>query len=220
MNRLYTKENRNATTPSGVVSLAFTPPPPLQIVVNQQVKTHPALHWFPMRVTYHREMKIKALLDDLGIDNFLPMRWEIVETKGGGRKRILLPAIHNLIFVRSTQEYLTNLKTTREEFSPLRYMMRRPLSSGQGNGEIIRVPDRQMENFMRVASVKDDRVMFLENSDYINKVGQHVKVIDGYFAGVEGIIKRINKNKRVVVQLEGLAAVAIAFVPANQLSII
>lgn len=219
MNRLYTKESRNATTPSGVVSLAFTPPP-LQIAVNQQVKTNTALHWFPMRVTYHREMKIKALLDDLGVDNFLPMHWKVVETKRGGKKRILLPAIHNLIFVRSTQEYLTKLKTTREEFSPLRYMMRRPLSPGQGNGEIIRVPDRQMENFMRVASVQDDRVMFLDNSDYINKVGQHVKVIDGYFAGVEGIIKRINKNKRVVVQLEGLAAVAIAFVPANQLSII
>ena len=172
-----------------------------------------------MRVTYHRETRIKFLLDELGIVNFLPMHYELVETKDRGKKRVLKPAIHNLIFVKSTQETLTELKMTREEFAPMRYMIKRPLSSGE-KSEIMLVPDREMENFMRVASVQDDRVMFLENNDFINKVGQRVKVTDGYFAGVEGVIKRINKNKRIVVQLEGVAAVAIAFVPASQLSLI
>ena len=32
--------------------------------------------WFPMRVTYQREMKVKAELDRLGIENFLPMRYK------------------------------------------------------------------------------------------------------------------------------------------------
>ena len=31
--------------------------------------------WFPMRVTYQREMKVKAELDRLGIENFVPMRY-------------------------------------------------------------------------------------------------------------------------------------------------
>jgi transcription antitermination factor NusG len=172
-----------------------------------------------MRVTYHREMKIKGLLDGLGVENFLPMHYEIVETKTGGKKRVLVPAIHNLIFVRSTQEFLTSLKMSHEGFAPMRYIMKRPVSKDD-KSEIITVPDWQMNNFMRVASVQDDRVMFLDNNAYINKIGQRVKVIDGYFSGVEGVVKRINKNKRVVVQLEGLAAVAIAFVPARQLSII
>jgi len=187
--------------------------------VSQSVKNESLLHWFPMRITYHREMRIKALLDEMGVESFLPMHWEVVETKNGGKKRMLLPAIHNLVFVRSTQEFLTELKMTREEFAPMRYMMRRPLSNGEKN-EIMFVPDQQMENFMRVASVQDDRVMFLKNNDFINRIGQHVKVIDGYFSGVEGVVKRINKNKRIVVQLNGIAAVAIAFVPANQLSLI
>ncbi len=172
-----------------------------------------------MRVTYHREMKIKALLDELGVENFLPMHYELVETKKGGKKRVLSPAIHNLIFVKSTQEYLTHLKMCREEFAPMRYMMKKSVL-GDSKSEILQVPDKQMENFMRVASVQDDCVMFLDNNAFINKVGHRVKVNDGYFAGVEGVIKRINKNKRVVVQLEGVAAVAIAFVPASQLSII
>ena len=35
--------------------------------------------WFPMRVTYQREMKVKAELDRLGIENFVPMRYKVME---------------------------------------------------------------------------------------------------------------------------------------------
>lgn len=175
--------------------------------------------WFPMRVTYHREMKIKNLLDKSNIENFVPMRFELVETKNEGKKRMLLPAIHNLVFVHSTQEVLTHLKMTNKEFSPMRYMMKRPLSDDQRQ-EIITIPDEQMNNFMKVASVHDDRVFFLNYDELQNKTGRRVKIIDGDFAGVEGIIKRINRNKRVVVQIEGIAAVAIAFVPANYLTLL
>ena len=35
--------------------------------------------WFPMRVTYQREMKVKAELDRLGIENFVPMRYKVVD---------------------------------------------------------------------------------------------------------------------------------------------
>lgn len=218
MNRFLNNKSTYGITSNGVVSLSFTPPPSYN-TVNQTVKDGCVLHWYPMRVTYHREMKIKALLDELGVECFLPMHYELVETKTGGKKRVLSPAIHNLIFVRSTQEFLTHLKMCREEFAPLRYMMKKSVS-GDFKSEILQVPDRQMDNFMRVASVQDDRVMFLDNNEFINKVGQRVKVTDGFFAGVEGVIKRINKNKRVVVQLEGVAAVAIAFVPTSQLSLI
>jgi len=190
-----------------------------QHTVNQSIGESSVLHWFPMRVTYHREMKIKALLDELGVECFLPMHYELVETKSGGKKRVLLPAIHNLVFVRSTQEYLTNLKMYRDDFAPMRYIMKRSLST-DAKSEILQVPDVQMNNFMRVASVQDDRVIFLDNNEFIKKVGQRVKIVDGFFSGVEGVIKRINKNKKVVVQLEGVAAVAIAFVPASQLSLI
>ena len=217
MKRLFVDENKLSTTLTDVVTLSFTPP--LQSAVNQSVGEFDALHWFPMRVTYHREMKIKALLDEIGIENFVPMHYEVVETKNGNKRRLLVPAVHNLIFVRSTQERLTQLKMTRQAFAPMRYIMKRTHLPDEKK-EIVRVPDGQMDNFMRVASVQDDRVLFLDNNKLTHLVGQHVKVIDGFFAGVEGVIKRINKNKRVVVQLEGVAAVAIAFVPSNQIEII
>lgn len=173
------------------------------------------MEWFPMRVTYSRELKLKTSLDHLGIENFIPMHYEYV---GEGQKRRLelVPAIHNLIFVRCSQERLTELKMTNKDLLPLRYMMR-PVEGTTGKREIIRVPDKQMENFMRVATVKDDKVMFLEYGSYLDKPGSRVKVTKGFFAGVEGTVKRISNNRRVVVKIDGVAAVAITNVPVEYL---
>lgn len=169
--------------------------------------------WYPMRVTYGREVKVKEALDNLGIENFLPMHYELVDPGDGNKKRMLVPAIHNLIFVHDSREDITLLKTTRREFQPLRYITKHFAESVADN--ILTVPETQMRNFMRVASVQDDSVIFLDNSDYLSKVGRRVLITEGYFAGVEGVVKRIKKNKHVVVQLEGLAAVAVTYVPAS-----
>lgn len=169
--------------------------------------------WYPMRVTYGREVKVKEALDKLGIDNFLPMHYELVDPGDGNKRRLLVPAIHNLIFIHDSREDITLLKTTRREFQPLRYITKHYAEDSVHS--ILTVPDGQMQNFMRVASVQDDSVMFLDAGDYLNKVGRRVEITEGYFAGVQGVVKRIKKNKHVVVQLEGIAAVAVTYVPAS-----
>ena len=70
--------------------------------------------WFPMRVTYQREMKVKAELDRLEIENFVPMRYKMVDDGSEIPRRDLVPAINNLIFVRSTQERISGLKASNE----------------------------------------------------------------------------------------------------------
>lgn len=175
------------------------------------------MEWYAMRVTYSRELKVQAALQQLGIESFVPMRHGVTYGKEGARYG-LVPAIHNLIFVHSTQTRLTELKQGREELSSLRYMTK-PTSGNPAKQTIIIVGDAAMQNFMRVASVTDDRVMFLDSYDD-EAVGQRVRVTDGYFAGVEGIVRRIKKNKRVVVSIEGCASVAIAYVPKQSLMLI
>ena len=178
--------------------------------MNSQVSQENELEWFPMRVTYNREQKVKKYLDELSIENFLPMRFGLVET-ATGRKRTLVPAIHNLIFVRSTQKTLSLLKMTKKDLAPLRYMTK---DAEGGTGKvIIRVPNVQMENFIRVASVEDDTIMYLDYNKFISKVGRKVLITEGRFGGLEGVVNRIKKNKCVVVQIDGVAAVAITFVP-------
>ena len=173
--------------------------------------------WFPMRVTYQREMKVKAELDRLGIENFVPMRYKVVESQNDGDtelRRVLVPAINNLIFVRETQERLSELKQTNEVLEPLRYMMDRTASLEHA---IMTVADREMENFMRVASRTDDSVMFLDEETVVGKEGKRVEIMGGAFEGVTGVIRRVKRCKRVVVEIEGVASVAIAWVPAGML---
>ena len=173
--------------------------------------------WFPMRVTYQREMKVKAELDRLGIENFVPMRYKVVESQNDGDtelRRVLVPAINNLIFVRSTQERVSELKRRNEVLEPLRYMMDYTASQEHA---IMTVVDGEMENFMRVASRTDDSVMFLDNETVVGKEGKRVEIMGGAFEGVTGVIRRVKRCKRVVVEIEGVASVAIAYVPAGML---
>ena len=173
--------------------------------------------WFPMRVTYQREMKVKAELDRQGIENFVPMRYKVVESQNDGDtelRRVLVPAINNLIFVQSTQERVSELKRRNEVLEPLRYMMDHTAASEHS---IMTVADRKMENFMRVASRTDDSVMFLDNETVVGKEGKRVEIMGGAFEGVTGVIRRVKRCKRVVVDIEGVASVAIAYVPAEVL---
>ena len=170
--------------------------------------------WFPMRVTYSREMKVKAELDRLGIESFIPMMYKLVEENTDNPHRKLVPAINNLIFVHSTQERISHLKSSNEVLEPLRYMIDQ---TAQQPHTIMTVPDRQMENFMRVASKIDDSVMFLDDESVVGKEGKRVEIIGGAFEGVTGVIRRVKRCKRVVVEIEGVASVAIAFVPAGLL---
>lgn len=173
--------------------------------------------WFPMRVTYQREMKVKAELDRLEIENFIPMTYQFTESRKQGDtepRRELVPAINNLIFVHSTKERISELKVSNELLEPLRYMIDQTAEEAH---TIMTVPDKQMENFMRVASVTDDSVMFLDETTIVGKEGKRVEIMGGPFEGVTGVIRRVKRCKRVVVELEGITCVAIAFVQAGLL---
>jgi len=211
------------------------------------------LRWFPMRVTYSREMKVKGELDRLGIENFVPMTYRLVESRKDGTtelrretntnltddtnirdhgdertqmtrikriygetdlRRVLVPAVNNLIFVRSTQERISGLKVSNEVLEPLRYMMDR--TAGREH-EIMTVSDREMENFLRVARMTDESVMFLDERSVVGKEGKRVRIMGGAFEGVEGVIRRVKRCKRVVVEIEGVMSVAIAYVPVGWL---
>ena len=85
-------------------------------------------NWFAMRVTYRREMKVKAEMDELGVPAFVPMR-RIIQ-QGRRLKNALEPAIHNLIFIHASEEKVQALKRSRPE---LQYMMR------QMNGKMEKI---------------------------------------------------------------------------------
>lgn len=166
-----------------------------------------------MRVANHRELRVRDELQRLEIEHFLPVKWG-QRTYGGHLRRVQVPAL-NMVFVHSTQQEITRQKMFNQELSYMRYKMN-TCHGGETKSEIMIVSDREMDNFMHVAQFTDDRVEYLEYTDFIDKEGKKVRIIDGDFAGVEGEIKRIRKDRVVVVCIRGIAAVALQ-IPFNQL---
>lgn len=170
--------------------------------------------WFPMRVTYGRELSVKTFLDSEGFETFLPMTTRRFQVgKRVVKKRV--PALNNLVFVHDTMQRITEVKQTRLAAQPLRYMMRRPLDPEHETAEVITVPDAQMQSFIKVTEGPEEQFTYLTADELKGHDQGHVVIASGPFAGVEGTIKRVHGNKQVVVELEGIGGITINFVPTK-----
>ena len=174
--------------------------------------------WYPMRVAYDRGDRVLVIRDALkarGIEHFLPMSWQYVKGDFDARKK-LVPAINGLIFIRASRYVITELKR-QSGFEALRYWMDQT-KGPDAEDRILTVPDAQMHNFMKVASKEGDNVVYLQyNEQFLDKPGKRVRITQGDFAGCTGTIRRIKKRQCVVVQVDHVTAVALAFVPPTWL---
>lgn len=74
------------------------------------------------------------------------------------------------------------------------------------------IDERQMRNFMLVASVPEADLIVVEDGDRIFASGQKVRVTGGIFKGAEGVVKRIRGDRRLLVSVDGVAVVATQFI--------
>lgn len=171
--------------------------------------------WYAMRATYRRERQAQRLLEDAGIVSYIPMQ-TVEKVVTGRRRRVEVPAVHNLIFVRTTRDILRSFK---ERVPYLQYMMDR--SRGEKNVPIV-VPDKQMDDFMKVASLCGEKVEYLPVGDRKFLEGMRVRVLGGPLDGVEGVLVRSGKSRdrKLVVSLNGVVSVATASVGVDGLEII
>ena len=160
-------------------------------------------YWYALRVTYSRELALKNFLDREGIENFIPMRYEYI-VKDERRVRKLVPAVHNLVC--SSRARIDAIKESVGLSSPIRYIMDRETR------QPIIVPDIQMRSFMAVAGNCDQQLVYLEPSTVSFRKGERVRVTGGIFEGVEGEFIRVKNDRRVVVSIRGVMAVATTFI--------
>lgn len=182
----------------------------------RRIEGDDALCWYPMRVTYNRQLRVKATMDQLGVENFLPMR-EHTERRNGRIRHSRRPAISNLIFVRSTMERITELKHTDPVAALMRYMTRRPVDRPDAPAEILTVPEREMDNFIKATAGPESEYTYLRPDELRGHEHGRVLICSGPFAGVEGTIKRIHGTRRVVIELAGIGGVCINFIPRSSM---
>ena len=171
------------------------------------------IHWFAIRVSYGRVLKFCAGLEEAGLEHFVPMMLKKT-IKDGKTVTSTVPAISNLCFVYTSKSVLDAYMQSMGDNRPAHYIWDKVTRNP------IIVPDKAMSDFMQISRVMSDDVMYLKDITSKLKAGQKVRVTDGPFKGVEGVVMRIKRSRRVVVDFPGLLAVATAYVNPYALELI
>ncbi|RGV50595.1 UpxY family transcription antiterminator [Bacteroides intestinalis] len=158
--------------------------------------------WYAMRATYRREPDAVRLLQSENLDCFVPMQYKI-SIKKGKKIRILVPVIHNLIFVHACP---SDLKRVKSKVSYLQYI------TDTRSGQKIIVPDNQMKRFIAVAGTYNDHLLYFQPEELNLSKGSKVRITGGEFEGQEGIFLKVKgaRDRRVVVEIQGVIVVAMA----------
>ena len=127
--------------------------------------------------------------------------------KDGRRICKFVPAVHNLVFIRSTRKRIDTLKDKAGMNIPIRYIMNR-----EHHLPVI-VPDYRI--FILVACTYEESVIYVEPAELQLVRGQKVRVMGGVFEGAVGEFVRIRRDRRVVVNIEGVMAVATTFIHSS-----
>ena len=205
-----------------------------------QAENLPDRSWYAVKVFFNKVFRMEDILSDKGLETYLPV--QKVQLKGQahmvaarrlaqtdeyhrGDARYIQegpviyerrPLITSLIFVKASPEEILQVSgRLRDE-----QIMGRSLGFVYKTAdwkEYAAIPDKQMEIFRLVVESGQSGLEFYSADEFVLKEGDKVKVLEGPLAGVEGYIKRIRKNRRLLVRIEGVIAVATSYIPEKYL---
>ncbi|MBO5595916.1 MAG: UpxY family transcription antiterminator [Bacteroidales bacterium] len=156
--------------------------------MTETESTQKNFSWFPARVRFGQEIKIKEILDKLGVESFIPTE----SRKNYRGKAKLHPVIPALVFIRSTKKQATDLRVVNQ--LPLSYLF------DSAAHRMMVVPDKQMADFQKVLD------MSMQEGGLIDTAiapGAKVVVAKGPLRGVEGFVTQADGKCYVVVSLLG-----------------
>lgn len=132
------------------------------------------------------------------------------EVQEAGHRVYYADCLSNIFFVKCPVDWLKEFKrshledcliyadTTKKEPAPIR--------------------DQDMENFILITSVQYEHpALEVLEPDVKYTMGEKVRVTQGVYKGATGIVRRIRKDRKLIVAITGVAVVAISHIPMNYL---
>ncbi len=181
------------------------------------------IRWYPLRIRFgnpHRAITIRDELRRQSVTTYLHMlHHEVIENNEIQYQ--MTPAVSNLIFVQTMKGRIKKLKRENKICKALQFIVKPSPSTNQR--EVLFVPDKQMENFIKAETLPDpyQQRVSLTYTDFIHKEHRKVRIIRGSFLGIEGEIKRIGRHKIVVILIrETHMAIGITHIAPNDLEFI
>lgn len=165
------------------------------------------LHWYALKVFYNKVFAVEEELTAGGTECYVPVEETVVE-RGGQRRKVRRPVINSLMFFRAAEERAV---AVQRQLTDRAILYTRHCDDGRRRPYAI--PDREMNVFMLVASSGETGLEYFGDEDRKFAEGQRVRVTDGPFRGAEGSIQRIHGDRRLLVSIRGICAVATTYIP-------
>lgn len=166
-------------------------------------------HWFAVRATQGRSQKVYdelVNLQDSSIEPYLPLKKDVVvdlsNAKSPRKTLQVKPLMPSFLFLRCTigkfrqisQSYIPGFSPYYDHCS----------ITADGKNEYLTIPDKQFESFRHIIESYWDDIIVDQSMAPQFLVGDRVRVIEGPYAGIEGIVMKYKHQRRVFVQLEGI----------------
>ena len=171
----------------------------------------PKLNWYALKVYFNKIDPLVSFLDDEEVRSFVPMH-TVEKYTGGKLEYTREQLVKSLLFVLCSPETLSR---TRARFSGKLTPYYDSIT-----GKPLIVPEKQMDGFIALCEMKDSGLEYLGKDEGKYHLGDRVRVKEGVFKGLEGHIKRIRHDRRLVVTIEGIAAFATGYIPPAFLEVI
>lgn len=148
-------------------------------------------HWFACYTRARHEKQVELLLQQRGFESYLPLVPQMRQWKDR-KKLVEFPLFPSYVFGRFTLKELHGVLTTPGVSTIVR-----------ANGYPTPIPERDIENVRRFATAISETGIEPEQRPFLAE-GQWVKVLDGPFEGIEGIVIEQRGRKRVLVGVEAI----------------
>lgn len=183
--------------------------------LNRAAKKNTDSQWYVIRCTYGREKNAYELFLKHGIEAFYPTI-TIHKTSEGNTTTLEESRIPNILFAFATFEQLKEYVYDNYH-DDTRYLRFYYNKHHDGTKEPMVVPPKQMQSLIRICEAEaDDKHLEPYVVDKF-RTGQMVRITDGPFKGVEGIVDRYKGQLRIGIVVESLFTVTTAYVSKDKL---
>lgn len=170
-------------------------------------------HWYALRTTYGREKKAYDYIIAKGGTAFYPTLTKTKVIKGK-RKLVEDSRLPNIFFAYGTSEEIKSFVYDNVNLSFLRFYYCHYHFGNKVEKKPLIAPDSQIENLRLICKADADDIIVSTDEVEKFRTGQLVRVIDGKFKGVKGIVARYQGQQRVGIVIDGFLTVATAYIPS------
>ncbi len=170
---------------------------------------HHVPRWYVFVARHRKEVEVRDELRSRGFKAYVPMQYALTRAKV--KRRVLRPAIHELVFVYASMQQILDYKHSTR-LGPYLFFRSRRIGFFW---EPLVVSDEAMDNFIKLTSLTEIPMNYYRPEELRLEKGDEVRILDGPFTGIVGRVQRLphRKGEFLVLELPGITTVAARLKP-------